>query len=350
MSRIRVHAAVALAVALGGLGTTASAAEFKLKLEPTPKGLDAAEFELWIPDSLPAGRPVRGVLGSSKYHAGAGVYEEKIWRGLAEGKEMALLRYFVTSKGNPIDTSEAGAKSLLQALRELAPKAARPELEFSGLVPTGLSWGANQVCSYTRFIPERVICAVPFRATARDIQIPAGRPESRIVPLLHLPAGRETHDGYKADQSVAAFQSEPPQGALYADLVQPGDEHHTLGDLTFVMLWLDEVIDLRLPPAIPAGRPVPLAPLVEASGWYGRFEISRNRDGKPWSGGMGMVNAVVRSYAQAGGQRPKDTMTWLPSARLAKAWMSYANTGSVGVVDPRKTAGRNAPRLVQGKP
>jgi hypothetical protein len=73
-------------------------------------------------------------------------------------------------------------------------------------------------------------------------------------------------------------------------------------------------------------------------------------DGKPWNGGMGMINAVVRSYAQAGGQRPKDTMTWLPSARLAKAWMSCANTGSVGVVDPRKTAGRIPPRPVLARP
>jgi hypothetical protein len=307
----------------------AHAFEVKHRLSPTPAGLDGADFELWIPDALPAERPVRGVIGSSHYHAGASVYETAEWRAIAAQHDFAILRYKVTSNGKPIDTSPAGAKAVFQALAELAPLARRPELAHAGLIPTGLSWAAMQVCAFTSYAPERIIAAVPFRATARDIRLATSSAASARVPLLHLSAGRETFDKYKPHQSQEGFEGITAT-ALAAMLVQPGEEHHVLGDLTFLKAWLEEVIPLRVPARIPVGKPYALLPVTQ-SGWLASFGI-RKMDGDPWKGGDGMTEVRIGA-APKGGKAPP-MKSWLPSERLAKAWQAYAETGKTGPIPP----------------
>jgi MYXO-CTERM domain-containing protein len=318
-------------LALLSAAPAAWAVEVKHNLSPVPAGLDAAEFELWIPDTLPSGRPVRGILGSSNYHAGAGVYDSAEWRAIATQYDLAILRYRITSGGNPIDTSRAGANALLQALREMAPMAGRPEIEFAGIIPTGLSWAALQVCAFTSYIPERVICAVPFRATAHDISTAASSAASRGVPLLHLSAGREVNDGYKPSQAQAGHAGLPAQGARFAMIVQLGEEHHILGDLSYLKIWFEEVMPLRIPASIPVGTAYTLLPIT-VPGWSGEFDIQTMADA-PWNGGEGMVNVRISSIP-AGGTAPTAAKSWLPSQRLAEAWLSYAETGQIGNVPP----------------
>lgn len=318
------------------------AVEVKHNLNPVPAGLDAAEFELWIPDTLPSGRPVRGILGSSNYHAGAGVYDSAEWRAIATQYDLAILRYRITSGGNPIDTSRAGANALLQALKEMAPMAGRPEIEFAGVIPTGLSWAALQVCAFTSYIPERVICAVPFRATANDISTAASSAASRGVPLLHLSAGRETFNGYKPHQSQSGHAGLPAQGARFAMLVQPGEEHHILGDLSYLKIWFEEILPLRIPASIPVGTAYSLLP-VTVPGWSGEFDVQTIAEA-PWNGGDGMVNVRI-SAIPAGGTAPAAAKSWLPSQRLAEAWFSYAETGQIGSVPPPSNPGTDGDGL-----
>jgi hypothetical protein len=320
----------ALAVVLIAAAPPARPGEIKHKLNPTPAGLDSAEFDLWIPDTLPADRPVRGILGSSHYHAGASVYETAEWRAIAAKYDFAILRYKITSGGNPIDTSRAGARAILQALTEMAPMARRPEIQHAGIIPTGLSWGAAQVCSYTSFIPERVICAVPFRACGHDVQRAASSDASKRVPLLHLSAGRERFDKYKPHQSQEGHKGLPAKGALSAMIIHPGEEHHILGDLSYLKIWLEEIVPLRVPARIPVGQPYPLLP-VTVSGYVGTFEV-QTIDKAPWKGGDGMIGPKIAPAAR--GAISPDAKSWVPSERLAKAWVTYGETGQTGPVAP----------------
>jgi len=325
----------AVAAAAVGLATSVAGAEYKLSLRPLPRGLDVAEFELWIPDTIPPSQPVRGVLGSSNYHAGAQVYDGAPWREFAARAGLASLRYLLASGGKPIDTSREAALAVLRALKELAPLAGRPELEYACFIPTGISWAANQVCRFVQFVPDRVIAAVAFRATEADIRAAAATPASRQVPLLHLGAGCEHFGGYRPSESAKAFESLPKQWAPHANLLQAGEPHHTLGDPAFTILWLESIVELRLPRAMPARGPCQLRPVVEHAGWSGTYEIALSVAGEPWKGGQAMTSAAVRPYlrVQGGVMRPPEIRAWLPSERVARAWVELANTGRMGAGD-----------------
>ena len=304
-----------------------TAVEYTLTMDPPPSGLSEARFELWIPDALPAGQPVRGVLGSSNYHAGAGVYSETAWRNFAAARNLGIIRYLVRVGADPIGTDTASANAVLSALTQFAGQAGRPELQYTGIVPTGLSWGAHQVCQFHRHIPSRVICSVAFRGTASDITTAAN---AKNIPLLHKSAGQESFDGYRTEQSHSAFANMGTSGnALYdanfANTVGPNEPHHELGDLTFVHLWLDEVITARLPATIPANSAVTLRAMDQTASWSGYYEVSTSLSGAPWQGGRGFINATIA--ACTGGVRPSNIRTWLSSQRLANAWVAYANTG-----------------------
>lgn len=311
------------------------AVEYEWTMTPPPSGLSEARFRLWIPDDLPAVRPVRGIIGASDYHAGAGVYQTKAgepWADLALRRDLAILKYTLnTAKG--LDTSVEGAKAIGTALEQFALQAKRPELAHAGLIPTGLSWGAAQVCQYTKAMPERIIAAMPFRATARDLER-CSDDKTRLVPLLHVSAGRETFANYVPLKSHVAMPPVVAAGARWAMLVQPRGEHHQLTEpadvgFRFALAWLETVVALRVPDKITPGKPLalrdlPLMPACVATftviqdGDHQRMDQARAVVVGKWPKGVTMADGLT-------GQRPEALLTWLPTQELAVAWTTYAN-------------------------
>jgi len=325
--------AIALALAASAAAPTPGAEYYwEMDAATRPAGLAEARFELWIPDTIPPSRPVRGVIGSSNYHAGAGVYdanEGAAWRAMAVRQDLAIMRYTLNSSDG-LDTSEGGARAIAMALDHFAASTGRAELAHAGIVPTGLSWGAMQVCRYSRYLPARTIAALPFRATANDINSAGATAEARKVPLLHVSAGRESNNGYKPMQSQTAFPTQCAQGARFAMIVQPNDEHHTLStsDVRYVLRWLETMIEARVPMTIVPGTAYSLIEPPEAPAFSGAFEIAQLADRQV------MTNSSVTAFATVS-ERPADMKSYFPTRYLADAWDYYAkNTALLADTTP----------------
>ncbi|MCH8513103.1 MAG: hypothetical protein LAT83_15835 [Kiritimatiellae bacterium] len=297
-----------------------------------PAGIGTAVFDLWIPENLPPERPVRGVIASSSYETTSRGFTDPRIRQLAMRQDMAVMRYHIRTVEDKLDTSAAGAACILRILEVFAEETGRPELAQSGLVLQGVSWGAMQTFHYVNAIPERVIAALPWRGTARDMNA-VTRPEARRVPILHIPAGRETFNHYRPMDSAPAMNEPVSKGAPWAfhvtpaaghaDIFQPAGDGFRV-DIDYVIRWLEQHIELRVPEHIVPGEPQPPREIPPAPGWAGTFELHQATDDR-----QTVLRSDIRYFATEA-ERPADAQVFFPTEALARAWQHHNETWSSG--------------------
>ena len=309
---------------------TASAPAAELKTSVPARGkLAEANFELWIPDAIPPAAAVRGIVAFPDYHDGRNIYTRKEWREFAESHGFALLRHqLLAVKGdtNKLDHTRDGTDALLEAVKDLAKKSGRPELEHAAFVHTGLSQGGWQASRYSGLIPERTIAAVCFHGGAES---------GKGVPALFLSAENDTFAECAAPATTKLMERLRASRLPVAHLLQPSTPHHEISDQSYVMVWLDEVVGLRLPKPVLDGRryiaPPPLAPVNVPAGWICTYTVGDAPKQKPFQGGKFLESPKTRPMAEAGAP----DLGWLPSRRLAKAWLCYSQTGETGPLEPK---------------
>ena len=300
-----------------------------------PQGIAKAEFALWLPESLPVDRPVRGVLGTSDYEGGRRLHDDPAWRALACELSFVCLRYRVEMRTDfhKVCKDERAEKLLHEALADFARQCERPEIEHSGLVLTGLSQAGWQATALAARMSRRVIATVAFHEATpihqHDLcQVEAGH----TVPQLHVMGGRCFLTPYIQPWALEARQ----QGALWTTCLQANTPHAKVGDLSFVRLWLKEVVALRVPLEVINGKTVELLTAKEDVGRFGilklrvdgnftPYEKLANDSGAPGTGRGKQVTAPKRTTVQSAEltEDNRRQAVWLPSETAADAWLRY---------------------------
>ncbi len=285
--------------------------EYSVALDNLPADRTAA-FSLWLPGSIDKENPVRGLILASDYQAGTEIYSDPQYRALATRLHLGMLRhklYAAQGDNQRIGPSsdEQAAQLLLDGLAKLAALAGQPEVQHASLIHTGLSWSGHQAPALAAALPKRTIAVVTYHASHfGDLENAYG------VPLLLVVA--EYDQFYAPQRCLADVRQGRGAGAPWTAVYQPGLTHETLGDPTFMLAWLEEVIALRLPAAMPVDTPAELKPIDTSKGYWGLLHMDPATQRRVQSGKLAEVFPANR--AKVGGEET----SWLPNKAVATLW------------------------------
>jgi hypothetical protein len=293
----------------------------------------AVTYTLWIPDGV---KTIRGVIvhqhgaGRSATAAGATAAYDLHWQALAKKWDCALLGpcYHVLNDGTQIGPGEAelwydprrgSDKVYCNALVALGDKAGHPEI---GSVPWclwGHSGGAQWISQMTVMHPERVVAAwIRSGGTTRFHSRHPEWPEPELteavysVPIMTNAGRREkgssSYNGSWIGQT-ATFEEYRPHGAPVGIAPDPLTSHGC-GDSRYLAIpFFDACLAMRLPDKGATSQT--LKPVDMSTAWL--------------ADEFGEIAVPASEY-----KGDIKTSVWLPNATVAKAWMQYVKTGTVG--------------------
>lgn len=275
----------------------ASAATFDESVPPGAN-FDKAEFRLW----LPAGpEPIRAVviLVPGSNGDGRAQVDDPFWQTFAAGRHVGLVGCHFTDKPHEqmfieqyVDVSKGSGQALLDALGSLAKKSSHAEVASAPLLLWGMSAGGEFNYEFTAWRPERVVAFVVNKGNVYYTAL--APPAARQVPGILFTG--ENDLAFRTDAINGLFAINRRAGALWAYAQEPGVGHEVAHSREFAAVLFDEMLTARV---APDGR---LHAIDEKSGLYG--------------------DAKAGAVQAAGGSTPpsKYPVSWLPSARIARAW------------------------------
>jgi hypothetical protein len=285
----------------------------------------AVTHTLWIPDGL---QKVRAVIvhqhgaGIPAAQAGATAAYDLHWQALAKKWDCALLGPSYHVLNDAIDLTPGGSelwfdprkgsdRIFLNALENFAVASGHPEIASAPWCLWGHSGGgiwSNVMCMLH---PQRVVgaflrsgTATGFRTMPEFIQPTVPTSTYQIPTMINFgmaEKGRRPWNG-----SVATFEEFRAQGAPIGFAPDPRTAHYC-GDSRYLAIpFLDACLRMRLREGPSALRPVDMS-----SAWLATpFE-----------------DTALPATEFKGD--PKKA-AWLPDAAIAKIWMEYVRTGTVG--------------------
>ncbi len=280
-------------------GVTARAASFDESV-PSGANFDKADFRLWLPDS--AG-PVRAlaILVPGSNGDGRGQVDDPFWQDFAAKHHVGLVGVRLTDKPHDrmfiehyVDVSKGSGQALLDALASLANKSHRPEIAAAPLLLWGMSAGGEFNYEFAAWKPERVIAFVVNKGNVYYTALASDA--ARQVPGILFTGEKDL--AFRVDAIAGLFAINRRAGALWAYAQEPGVGHEVAHSREFAAVLFDEMLNARV---ADDGR---LRPVEERAGFYGDAKsqtVSPAADAKPPS-----------NYP----------VSWLPTARVARAWQS----------------------------
>ncbi len=333
---------VLMAVFVLGMAETGGAAGQYVSLDYPASTIEgelqiAVTYTLWIPEGV---KTVRGVIvhqhgaGTTASAAGAAAAYDLHWQALARKWDCALLGpcYHVLNEGTQIGPGEAelwydprrgSDKVFLQALVALGEKAGHPEIGSAPWCLWGHSGGAQWISTMVILHPDRVVAAwirsggiTKFHS--RHPEWPDHQVTEAVysVPIM-TNAGRKEKDHPVFRGSwigeTATFEEYRPHGAPVGIAPDPLTAHEC-GDSRYVAIpFFDACLAMRLPDVNAASQT--LKPVDMSKAWL--------------ADEFGDTAVPAAEYK---GDIKKSV--WLPNAAVAKAWMEYVKTGTVGDFTP----------------
>lgn len=290
-------------------------------VSPLPSGVSRAVFNLWIPEEIKPTDRIRAVLCATAYSASEELFTNADWRAWAPREKVAIMLYDLkrpTEKLN-LAKEEPAARAILAALEHYASVTSHPELAYAGIIPTGTSQGGWQAVAFSCWIPDRVICAVPYHEST-PVRNPLlnQNPAGWRVPMLHCMGAGDN----LSDQINPWVLSARAHRALWGTYLQAGLAHpnpgRAPGEQAFILEWIKHFIDTRVPATVPAS-PYTLAPVAESSGWLASYEMVAGTKERRLS------KTHIDSYSNFSGN--KRTAVWFPTEALARRWQTlYSGT------------------------
>jgi poly(3-hydroxybutyrate) depolymerase len=330
-------AALIIALMLGATGPARGAGQY-LSIDYPASTVDgelqiAVTYTLWIPAGV---QTIRGVIvhqhgaGTTAAAAGATAAYDLHWQALAKKWDCALLgpSYHVLNEGTQIGPGEAelwydprrgSDKVFLKALDALGAKSGHPEIASVPWCLWGHSGGAQWISTMIILHPDRVVAAwirsggiTKFHS--RHPEWPDHQVTEAVysVPIM-TNAGRKEKDHPLFRGSwigeTATFEEYRPHGAPVGIAPDPLTTHEC-GDSRYLAIpFFDACLAMRLPNPVSVDQT--LKPVDMSTAWladeFGEVAV-------PAAEYKGNVKQAV----------------WLPNATVAKAWMQYVKTGTVG--------------------
>ena len=264
---------------------------------PSGANFDKAEFRLWIPPSVAKAKGivllVPGSNGDARNETG-----DAAWEAFAAKHQLALIGLQLTDKErSPFEeyanVSKGSGQAILGAITSLAAKSKHPELAAAPLFLWGMSAGGEVNYELAVWKPERVAAFVVNKGGIYYTALASK--EARAVPGLLFIGGKDLES--RIDIITGIFALNRRGGALWA-LAEEPDAAHIVGkskDLT--MMFFEDVMAARL------GDNGTLKPMTEEGGFIADIHA------KTYTPAPAKFNANV-------------TTAWLPSERVAKAWVA----------------------------
>ncbi|WP_245958185.1 hypothetical protein [Roseimicrobium gellanilyticum] len=293
----------------------------------------AVTYTLWVP---PGVKTLRGVIvhqhgcGEGSCKSGQTAAYDLHWQALAKKHECALLgpSYEQPEKENCqlwCDPRNGSAKKFQQALTDLAKATQHPELETVPWALWGHSGGGTWAGSMMLMHPDRVAAAWLRSGTPKlSAATPATLPPLSIPDAaLAVPAmcNLGTQEGVTVKEgrfagvwkgNEAFFTAMRSKGGLIGVSVDPNSSHDCGNQRYLAIPWFDACLAARLPDK--AGDAA-LRPMKQEDAH---------------------LTAVLGDAALPAAQYKGDakTASWLPDARVAKAWTEYTKDGNVSDATP----------------
>lgn len=300
-------------------------------------------YEAYIPD---LDKPVRAALvnNGSKWLPD----DDPDWRA-------AAVRFNCLEIDVPVDyrQPDVGAQRILAALSAasaLIPD--HPEIEFAPMVLFGFSAGSAGVAraAASPYLsnpdpsrpPQRVLAVVALD----ELDAPPYLPPLS-TPHLFLSDPGDFHSGLTTNvedftpattHDAFARRRATEEGAPFTLISQPGHYHggsrfgmHNRIDYKFASLWVEELLNLRLPSAPSKDHAAVLVDWRHRPGWVGTYDVVVNSGTEPWGNLDRMTDVEVFPSGSYKGPRP---YIWLPSQYCAEVWRAYASTGSMPPLQP----------------
>ena len=282
------------------MAAPAGAATYDFSARPGAN-YDKAEFRLWLPDG--AG-PVRAlvVLVPGSNGEGRDQVDDPFWQAFAVKHHLGLVGCHLTDKKHDqsfieeyVDVSKGSGQAFLDGLADLGKQASHPEVADAPLMLWGMSAGGEFDYEFAVWKPERVIA---FIVNKGNIYYTALAPlATRRIPALFF-TGEKDLD-FRIDTVNGIFAVNRRGGALWALTQEPGIGHAVGRSKDLGAMLFEDVLDARLP-ATTGGA---LRPLTDRDGFIGDLS--------------------AKTVAPAGdGPAPNHMTAWLPTERLAKAWVA----------------------------
>jgi hypothetical protein len=299
----------------------------------------AVTYTLWVP---PGVKTLRGVIvhqhgcGEGSCKSGQTAAYDLHWQALAKKHECALLgpSYEQPEKENChlwCDPRNGSAKKFQQALADLGKLTGHPELESVPWALWGHSGGGTWAGSMLLMHPNR-IAAAWLRSGAPKLSAPAAASAASpaVLPPLTIPdaslkvpamCNLGTKEGVTVKDGrfggvwkgvEAYFTALRSKGGLIGVSVDPNSSHDCGNQRYLAIPWFDACLTARLP------------------------EKAGDSKLRPMKMDGAHLTALLGDSAQPASAFKGDTKTasWLPDARVAKAWMEYIKDGNVSDATP----------------
>lgn len=301
-------------VAIAALAFTGLAqAQAPAPLQPDPTTLDEAappganydkaEFRFWAPEGI---AKLDGILVLNPGSNGEGrqMASDPVWRQWAAGHRLAVIGTRFTDKAPSFvedyaDVSKGSGQALFDAIDAFARRSRHPELANAPLVLWGMSAGGEVNYELAAWKPERVAAFVVNKGNFYYTGIASK--ETRAVPAL-LFVGNDDLE-YRTTAVTGIFSMNRRPGALWALVREPNTPHAVGRSDVMARMFFDDVLPTRIS-MVSGGK---LGAMDPARGWQG--DLAKHN-----------IAPVV-----AGARMPAEPTVWLPSERMAKAWVAVEN-------------------------
>jgi pimeloyl-ACP methyl ester carboxylesterase len=258
-----------------------------------------AEFRLWRPDIASAVRAVVVLMPGSNGD-GRAMVEDPVWQAFAMKHQLALIGCHITDKPHDLNfieeyanVSKGSGDALLSAISAFGSRVNHPELGSAPLLLWGMSAGGQFNYEFAAWKPERVLA---FVVNKGGIYYTALAPRaSRDVPGMLFIGGKDLES--RIQTITGLFAVNRRAGALWALAEEPGAAHIVGRSRDLAVIFFEDILSLRL------SETGAIKPLAEKTGFLG--------DPKSKS---------VRPMSE--GPAPNYPAAWLPSARVARAWLA----------------------------
>ena len=288
---------------------------------------------LWIPDDVALVRGVfwiinRGDTEALYYDDGVRSSDPSLPEGVEEFGSRAVMKELGLAMA--YDSTDVGeGTDILAELASFAEQSGHPELEYTGIIPTGISGGGAASSQILLDLSDRVITAFPSHGGYANIT-----EETKTIPRLDFTAAEDnfTELGNSEDRNSSIMQGRA-KNAPWAEIIMPTGVHPWWQWAEFQVMasWMRSVLPMRLPDEVSTDQPVVLKPVT----------VSRNH----WLGGLKyqdigdfyIEKVTVSPYSEYPVNR--SAAHWLPDEQFAKTWVKF-------MAQPAKFTSFSAPTSV----
>lgn len=257
-----------------------------------------ASFRLWVPEGA-ATLPAALVLVPGSNGDGRAAVDDPVWQAFAAKHRLALVGCFFRDKPHPqnfieqyANVGQGSGQALLDAMQEFAAKAGHPELATAPFLLWGMSAGGEFNYEFTAWKPERVIAFVVNKGGIYYTALTSRA--AREVPGMLFIGGSDLDS--RKDIIRGLFALNQRGGAYWALAEEPGAAHIVGRSRDVALVFFEDVMELRL------GKEG-LQPIVKGTGYVG--------DPK-----------TMNIQAVSAGRPPAYPVAWLPTGRVARAWLA----------------------------